>query len=173
MPKAVTPSVFRTGFHESVPRTGMPSSSSRRNVFIVSGSSRREVAQRFEHDGVDLRVAVDALLEVRDTGPRLERVVAELHHPRADLVTESSFQRQPVLARRHAEQPIVELVEPSELFDGPLVVVDTEVDGDIGELSIAAVSPGDEERRRLLAAAVAAGGLRRPEAFEQPGGEAP
>src|SRR3954467_13828889 len=141
MPKAVTPSVLRTGFHESVPRTGMPSSSSRRNVFMAWGSSWGEVAQRFEHDGVDLRVAVDAVLEVRDTGPRLERVVAELHHPRADLVTERSFERQPVLARRHAEQAIVELVEPVELFDRALVVVDAEVDGDVGELSVAAVSP--------------------------------
>ena len=52
------------------------------------------------------------------------------------------------------------------------MVVDAEVDGDVGELPVPAVSPRDEERRRLLAAAVAAGGLRRREALEQPGGEA-
>src|SRR5207237_311811 len=88
------------------------------------------------------------------------------------LVTKRAFERQPVLARRHAEELMVELVEPPELLDRALVIVDAEVDGDVGELPVPAVSPRDEERRRLLAAAVAAGGLRRREALEQPGGEA-
>ena len=51
------------------------------------------------------------------------------------------------------------------------MVVDAQVDDDVGEARVAAVALDDEERRRLLAAAVAARRLRRVEAVEQPLGE--
>ena len=48
------------------------------------------------------------------------------------------------------------------------MVVDAQVDDDVGEARVAAVPLDDEERGRLLAAPVAARGLRRGEAVEQP-----
>ena len=87
----------------------------------------------------------------------LERVVAELREPRRDLVAELPFERQPVLARRHAEEPVVQSVDPPQLVDRALVVVDAEVDGDVGELGVAAAAP-----RRRAAPPTAGRGGRRP-----------
>ena len=53
----------------------------------------------------------------------------------------------------------VQIVEPSQLLERPLVVVDAQVDERVGEPRIARVALDDEERGRLLAAAVAAGRL--------------
>ena len=76
-------------------------------------------------------------------------------------------------ARRLPEQRVVEPVEAAKLLDGPLVVVDAEVDERVRQPRVAAVPLDDEQRRRLLAAAVAARGLRRGEAVDQPLGERP
>src|SRR5215210_7725323 len=53
------------------------------------------------------------------------------------------------------------------------MVVDAQVDDDVGEARIAAVALDDEQARRLLSAPVAARFLGRGEAIEQPIGERP
>src|SRR5437868_4358602 len=142
MPNAVIPSGFRTGCHTSVPRTGSPSMSSIRSVFTKC----------LQDDGVDCILTVDALLEVRDSRPRVERVVAEPRETVAHLVREGPFEREPLVARRLAEQPVVQLVQTAQLVDRALVVVDAEIDEDVGQLRVPAVPLHDEQRRRLLAA---------------------
>src|SRR5438309_688003 len=72
------------------------------------------------------------------------------------------------VARGLAEKPVVERVDPLELFDRPLVIVDAQVCDDVGELRVAAVALDHEERGGLLAATVASGALRRGEALDQP-----
>src|SRR5204863_9716860 len=57
---------------------------------------------------------------------------------------------------------------PPRLRERPLVVVDTQVEGGVGELRVAGVLLDDEGRRGLLATAVAARGLRGGEALDQP-----
>ena len=74
----------------------------------------------------------------------------------------------PLLARRRAEELVVEPVDPAQLGERVRVVVDAQVDERIGEARVASVALDDEQRRRLAATAVAAGGLRRVEAVEQP-----
>ena len=64
-------------------------------------------------------------------------------------------------------------MDAPQLLDRPFVVVDAQVDDDVGEPGIAAVALDDEQASRLLAAAVAAGLLRGGEAIEQPLGERP
>ena len=118
-----------------------------------------------------LSLAVDALLEVLDAGPVVERRVAERGEPLVDLGAERVVDREPVGARRLPEQGVVEAVEAPQLLDRALVVVDAEVDEGVGQPGVAAVALDDEQRGRLLAAAVAAGCLRRGEAVEQPLGE--
>ena len=61
----------------------------------------------------------------------------------------------------------MELVQPSELLDRPLVIVDAEVDEDVGEAGVAAVPLDDEQGGRLLTAGVAAGRLAGRERLEQ------
>ncbi len=58
-------------------------------------------------------------------------------------------------------------VQPRELRDGLLVVVDAQVDERVAQSRVAAVLLDDEQRCRLLAAAVAAGRLGGREALEQ------
>ena len=70
-----------------------------------------------------------------------------------------------------AEELLVDRVQAPKLFDRPLVVVDAQVDEDVGELRVAAVALDDEQAGRLLAAPVASGELRRGEAAEEPLGE--
>src|SRR5437763_14874150 len=94
MPNAVIPSGLRTGCHMSVPRTGSPSMSSIRSVFTKC----------LQNDGGDCTLTVDAFLEVRDSGPRLERVVAEACEPVAQRVRERALERQPRVARRSSEE---------------------------------------------------------------------
>ena len=53
----------------------------------------------------------------------------------------------------------MQAVEAPQLLDRALVVVDAEVDDDVGEPRVAAVPLDDEERRGLLAAPVAARSL--------------
>ncbi len=62
-------------------------------------------------------------------------------------------------------------VDAPQLLERTLVIVDAQVDDDVGELRVAAVLLDDEQRRRLLASLVAARGLGRVEAVEQPLGE--
>jgi hypothetical protein len=65
----------------------------------------------------------------------------------------------------------VQLVEPAQLGDGPLVIVHAEIDQDVREARVAAVLLDHEQRGGLLAAPVAACVLRGGEALEQPLGE--
>src|SRR5207237_8165860 len=118
MPNAVIPSGFRTGCHMSVPRTGSPSMSSIRSVFTKC----------LQDDGVDCILTVDALLEVRDSRPRVERVVAEPRETVAHLVREHSLEREPLLARRSSEEQVVAGVDAAERVDRALVVVEPGVD---------------------------------------------
>ena len=62
----------------------------------------------------------------------------------------------------------MQLVDPRELGDRALVVVDAEVDEDVRERGVPAVALHDEQRRGLLAATVAARRLGRGERLEQP-----
>ena len=61
----------------------------------------------------------------------------------------------------------MQVVQPPELLDRGLVVVDAQVDEDVGQPRVAAVPLDDEQRRRLLAATVATGGLGRSEARQE------
>ena len=61
----------------------------------------------------------------------------------------------------------MDVVDAPQLVDGPLVVVDAQVDQRVG-VEVAASPLDDEQRRGLLAAPVAAGRLRGGEAREQP-----
>ena len=72
------------------------------------------------------------------------------------------------LARRLAEDRLVEPVDPPQLLERPLVVVHAQVDDDVREVGVATVLLHDEKRGRLLAAAVAARCLRRVETGEEP-----
>ena len=62
-------------------------------------------------------------------------------------------------------------VEPPQLLDRRLVVVDAQVDERVGEAGVAAVALDDDQRRRLLAAFVAARGLSSGQRLEQALGE--
>src|SRR4029453_9401238 len=111
-------------------------------------------------------------------GPAEERVgELVLVSEAAQTVPELAFERvvdvDPVLLGRLPEEQIVDAVDAAELLDRALVVVDAEVDDDIGETGVAAVALDDQEARRLLSPAVAAGLLCRGEAVEQPLGERP
>ena len=109
------------------------------DVVDADGPSRARLAQGVEDDGIDGVVAVHALLEVLDAGPRVERVVAEPGEPLVDLGAQLALERQPVLARAQPEQAIVELVEAAQLVDRSLVVVDAEVDEEVRQGGVAAV----------------------------------
>ena len=54
------------------------------------------VAQRFEDDGIDRVARVDALLEVLDPRPGVERRVPELREPALDFGAQLAFERQPL-----------------------------------------------------------------------------
>ena len=97
--------------------------------------------------------------------------MARAREPLAELRPQRVVDGQPAVARRAAEQRVVQPVEPSELAERVGVVVDAEVDERVREPRVAAVALDDEERRRLPAAAVAARGLGGVEAVEQPLGE--
>ncbi len=62
-------------------------------------------------------------------------------------------------------------VDPPQLLERALVLVDAQVDEAVGEAGVAAVALDDEQGGRLLAAPVAAGSLRGVEAVEQALGE--
>ena len=74
--------------------------------------SAGRLAERVEHNRVDLTLAVDAVLEVRDARPRIERRVAKRREPLVDLLTELARERQPLFARRSPEEQFVQAVEP-------------------------------------------------------------
>ena len=88
-----------------------------------------------------------------------------------DLRLQLVVDAQPLLARRLAEQLLVQAVEAAQLVDRRLVIVDAEVDEDVGEAGVAAVALDDDQRRGLLAALVAARRLRRRERLDQALGE--
>jgi hypothetical protein len=82
-------------------------------------------------------------------------LVPDPREPLAQLRGERVVDVEPPVPRRLAEDLLVQRVEAVKLRDGPLVVVDAEVDEDVGQARVAAVLLDDEERRGLLAAAVA------------------
>ena len=59
-------------------------------------------------------------------------------------------------------------MDASQLLDRQRVVVDSQIEHEVGELRVPAVSFDDQERRRLLSAPVAARELRGGEALDQP-----
>ena len=61
----------------------------------------------------------------------------------------------------------MQAVQPPQLLDRRRVVVDAQVDEDVGQPRVAAVPLDDEERGRLLSAPVAARRLRGGEAVDQ------
>lgn len=63
--------------------------------------------------------------------------------------------------------------QPAELLERSFVVVDAEVDQDVGEPRVALLRADDEKTGRLLPAAVATGRLRRVEAVEKALGKGP
>src|SRR5437667_4920760 len=134
--------------------------------------ARSSSPQLLEHDGIDRVESVHALLEVLVPGPAGERlgelaVVAQPRELLAQLAGELRVDLDPLRPGRLAEDRVVEAVQPRELVDRTLVVVDTEVDEDVRELAVAAVALDHEERRRLLAPRVPARRLRGREAFDQ------
>src|SRR5438105_9395577 len=167
-------------------RSGGGSSASR-NRAASAGSRRRRASRRrrgarssrpqlLEDDRIDPLDALDALFQVLVPGPAGERalelsVVAEAPEPLAELRGELVVDLDPLLGWRLAEDRLVEAVQPLELRDRPLVVIDPQVDGDVGHAPVPAAAVDDEQGRRLLAAAVAARRLRGGEAREQPLGE--
>src|SRR4051794_19488515 len=64
------------------------------------------VAQGLEHYRVDGLLAVDAVLEVRDAGPGVERVETQVPEPLVHLGPELALKRQPLLPGRLAEELI-------------------------------------------------------------------
>ncbi len=128
----------------------------------------RGLSQRLEHDRVDGVVALDALLEILDARPGGKGVVAELREPFVDFCAQVAVEWQPFLARRPAEEAVMQRVDATQLVDRLWVIVDPEIEDDVRELRVPTVSFDDEERCRLLAAAVAAGELRGRETLEQP-----
>src|SRR5581483_10320359 len=113
-------------------------------------------------------VAVEPLLEVLDARPRAQALVAEPLQPLVHFRLQCGVERQPPVAGCLAEEPEVERVQTAQLLDRMRVVVDAQVEDEVGELRVAAVALDDHERRRLLAAPVSARGLRGVEAVEEP-----
>src|SRR5438876_1644570 len=98
------------------------------------GEPSRHLAQRLEHDRIDRVGPVDALFEILDAGPGTERRVAKLREPIVDLGPQVAFEWQPVLTRGRAEEAEMHRVDPAQLFDRLQMVVDAEIDHDVGEL---------------------------------------
>src|SRR5439155_18946503 len=139
-------------------------------------SSRRLPAQRLENDGVDTRDAVGALLQVRRAGPRVEgllelSLVTEFPEPFLELCAQRLIDVEPVLRRCDAEQLVVQRVDPAELGNWKLVIVDAQIDDRVGQVRVARVLLHDEQGGGLLPAAVPAGGLRGGQAFDEPFGQ--
>ena len=86
-----------------------------------------------KHHRVDGIVAVDALFEVRSARPVRERRVAQTGEQAADFRLQLSVERQPLVARRLAEEQLVRLVQPLQLLDRTLVVVHPKIDERVRE----------------------------------------
>jgi hypothetical protein len=108
------------------------------------------------YDRIDRVAAVDALLEILDARPGVERRVAELRESLVDLLAQVAFEWQPVFARSRAEETEVHRVDAPQLVNRPRMIVDSQIEHDVGELGVAAVALDDQERRRLPAAVTAA-----------------
>ena len=134
--------------HDPVP--GVPSGSPPgRRLLATAGfvALRRLARRRSSTNGSIGVLAVDALLEVLDARPVLEALVAEDRRadPRSPCAASSSTSIH-LLARRLAEQLLVDAEEAAQLLERPLVVVDPEVDEDVRE---ARRSPAPGRRRGL------------------------
>ena len=88
-----------------------------------------------------------------------------------ELRPERLVDRQPLLARRRAEERVVHPVDPSQLDERVGVIVHAEIDEYVGKARVAPVALDDDERSGLASAAVAARRLRRVEAVEEALGE--
>src|SRR6187200_996094 len=116
--------------------------------WFASADSVRCAAQRVEHHGIDHVLAVDALLEIRRSGPVHEPLVAEHRETSGDLSSKPVVERDPAGARRRSEELLMEAEQTSKLIERPLVVVDAEIGENVGEPRVSLLRPDDEERRR-------------------------
>src|SRR5690242_18829208 len=100
------------------------------------GGRARRSAELFQHDRIDARRTVDAVLQVLDARPRLEihaQITGRVSEPRerrAHLSSELTAYRQPAPARRDTEVQVVQGQQPLELAQRLSGVVDAQVDGD-------------------------------------------
>src|SRR5919109_3401726 len=134
--------------------------------------SSRLLPQRAEHDRIDPLGAVDALLEVLGAGPVEEgltelAVVAEPRETLTELAAQDLVDLQPLLARRHAEDLLVQRVQPFQRGDRLGMIVDAQIDECVRQASVTGVLLDHEQRRRLLTAAVAARSLRGSQTADQ------
>ena len=88
-----------------------------------------------------------------------------------ELGAERVVDGEPPVARRAAEERVVQAVEATELGERIGVVVDAQIDERVRQARVAAVALDDEQGRGLPPATVATGRLGRVEAVEQPLGE--
>src|SRR5919201_1054743 len=173
-PKASMPNRLRTGCHLTAPsRPGNRSSSSR-----CATSYSVTAPQLLQHDRVDGIDPVHAFLEILYAGPpgqcvREVAVVAERRKAHCQLAAQLLVDRDPLLARRLAEERVVQPVEAAELLDRSLMVVDAEIDEDVRQPCVPALRLHDEQRRRLLSPAVPACRLRSGETVDETIGERP
>jgi len=108
-PKAVTPIVFSRA-SRSVPRTVSPRERrGRRASWVVASASSTT--------GVVSVSPSTRSLSRSATPPTSSTSLAELREPSLNSSTQRSFERAAILARRHAEELIVELYSRRELVD--------------------------------------------------------
>src|SRR4029079_5123609 len=98
-------------------------------------------------------------------------LVAEAREPLPQLGRQLFVDVQPEPFGRLAEDRLVEPEEPAKLLERALVVLDPQLDDDIGQARVTGIVLDDEQRCGLLAAPVAAGRLRRGEAVPQAPGK--
>jgi hypothetical protein len=116
-----------------------------------TGRLRSQAAELVQHNRIDARRAVDALLEVLDARPRLEihaeiaGCVPEPRERRTDLDRQLPADRQPAVRGRRAEIQLMKAEQALELAQRRGVVVDPQIDGDVGA-SIAASAARDNRR---------------------------
>src|SRR5919108_677122 len=121
-------------------------------------------AELGQHHRVDAARAFYPLFKVLHARPGLEiggevaAPVAKRIEAGTQLTLELAVDREPLLLWRRAEVELVEVEQALELPDRLGVVVDPQVDEDVGP-TVPATLPDDAEGRRLLPAAVTAGGL--------------
>src|SRR5437016_3945079 len=119
---------------------------------VVSGSAA--TAPRFVPGSAWTNVPAGASISSSPrTNVALElALVAELGQTVSKLGRQILVDVEPQATWCLSEDLVVQRVDAAELLDRPLVVLDAELDDDVGHPRIAAVTLDDQERRRLLAA---------------------